>query len=179
MNAVHCTTTGAHKDTKPQKPCCKVVAIEHSSSIPQLLCSRFGAMWDGNPRQNGLFSHRVYNMQGKQHVRFSPLLRLTASSAPPTTHAVLFPLFTMIGRNPPPKMVHRAHLAVLTDVGEEISSTSPTTCLKKSVLRQAAHRSLLRSTSIYSFEDNRHHIPIPTTFVLCTLGTCTWFSLFF
>ena len=48
---MHCTTTGAHKDTQPQKPCCKVVAIAHSSSIQQLLCSRFGAMWDGNLRE--------------------------------------------------------------------------------------------------------------------------------
>ena len=51
MNTVHCTTTGAHKDTHHQKTCCKVVAIVHSSSNQQLLCSRFGAMCDGNLRE--------------------------------------------------------------------------------------------------------------------------------
>ena len=51
MNEVHRTTTSAHKDTRHQKPCCKVVSTVHILTGPQLLCSRFGAMWDGNPRE--------------------------------------------------------------------------------------------------------------------------------
>ena len=48
---MHCTTTGAHKDTRHRKPCCKVVSAVHILTGPQLLCSRFGAMWDGNQRE--------------------------------------------------------------------------------------------------------------------------------
>ena len=34
---MHCTTTGAHKDTRHQKPCCKVVSTVHILTGPQLL----------------------------------------------------------------------------------------------------------------------------------------------
>ena len=49
---MHCTTTGAHKDARHQKPCCKAVSTVHILTGPQLLCSRFGAMWDGNLRES-------------------------------------------------------------------------------------------------------------------------------
>ena len=48
---MHLTTTGGHKDALHQKPCCTVAATVHTWLASQLLCSRFGAMWDGNLRE--------------------------------------------------------------------------------------------------------------------------------
>ena len=60
-----------------QKPCCKVVAIAHSSSIQQLLCSRFGAMWDGNLRE--AIKLRTCNSKWDQKFDFHAGVRFKSS----------------------------------------------------------------------------------------------------
>ena len=107
---MHCTTTGAQKDTQPQKPCCKVVAIVHSSSNQQLLCSRFGAMWDGNLRQATKL--RTYNSEGSK-------IRLPRRS---TIQKINQETRRMVS----PKSVHQrsfGRLCVLTMGGETLHAT--------------------------------------------------------
>ena len=54
----------------------------------------------------------------QQAVRLHPVVRLPASSAPPTAHAVLLTSFSILSGIPPQDVFRLEQLAMLTDISE-------------------------------------------------------------
>ena len=104
------------------------VGAQIKSSLPN---------WRSICWENHLLMRRAANPQGEQTVRLSPVVRLPASSAPPTVHAMFLSSFSVIGEHPPQESSTKTGLQcsqTQLNVIAPLPSVSPTSCLRKSVL---------------------------------------------
>ena len=107
----------------------------------------------------------VVNMQSDQTIRSSPVIRLPASSAPPTAHAVLLSSSSRFAdKNHRKSSTGNSLLCLRTSVNviAPLPSVSPTSCMKKSLL----HMMLSMKTCLASAPSKTWLRILPITFLV-------------